>query len=277
MLAAALLLPSLLTGGAEPPSGAVQLNEPRVQYRNNEASATSSPWIDANGWRILRTPGRSFVYRVKGQTAPLAAAEAFTYGANAFISADAPGADAFGRMLDFLKTISQADLAPVADFGVVDDGSDTTGELLNLLTRMNLLYKIERNSDPRFHVNVRLGTKEYPTEEAQNPSLAAHKIRSQLGDDNRSLRIYGSEVVVGRLMAGPRQGRVFLLNYTGRPVLGLRVRVKGEYAKGELRIPEAANAKLADWTQADRMENGPAAEFTIPELRVFAVIDLTRR
>jgi hypothetical protein len=45
MLAAALLLPTRLTGTAEPPD-AVKLNEPRVQYRANEASATRSPWID---------------------------------------------------------------------------------------------------------------------------------------------------------------------------------------------------------------------------------------
>jgi len=57
MLAAALLLPSLLAPGAAPPADAVKLNEPKVQYRNNEASATRSPWIDANGWRILRSGG----------------------------------------------------------------------------------------------------------------------------------------------------------------------------------------------------------------------------
>ena len=259
---AALLLPSLLTSGAEPPPDAVKLNEPRVQYRNNEASATRSPWIDANGWRILRSPGKTFVYRVKGEAAALAAAEAFTYGSGALISADAPGTDAFGRMLEFLKTIPSAELPPVADFGVVDDGSDASGELLNLLTRMNLLYKIEKNPDRAFRVTK---------EDEHNPSVAAHKIRSQIGDDNRSLRIYGSEVVVGRLLAGPRQARVFLLNYAARPALGLRVRIKGEYSKGELRASGLPDAHLADLTQ-----DGPATEFTIPELRTFAVIDLSR-
>jgi hypothetical protein len=266
---AALILPSLLAAGSEPPADAVKLNEPRVQYRNNEGSATRSPWIDANGWRILRSPGKKFVYQVKGEAAALAAAEAFTYGADALLSADAPGAQTFGKMLEFLKGVPPAELAPVADFGVVDDGSDATGELLNLLTRMNLLYKIEKNPDPTFHVNVRLGTKEYPQEDAQNPSVAAHKIRSQIGDDNRSLRIYGTEVVVGRLMTGLRQARVFLLNYSNRPVLGMRVRIRGGYSKGELRDSGIPESRLADVTQ-----DGPATEFTVPELRVFAVIDL---
>ena len=70
----------------------------------------------------------------------------------------------------------------------------------------------------------------------QNPSEAAHKIRSQLGDGNRSLRIYGSEVVVGRLTAGPRQAPRFLLNYANRPALGLRVRIKGAYSKADARV-----------------------------------------
>jgi hypothetical protein len=266
---AALLLPSLLSAGSEAPADAVKLNEPRVQYRNNEASATRSPWIDANGWRILRSPGSTFVYHVKGEAAALAAAEAFTYGAGAFISADAAGADSFAKMLEFLKTVPSIDLRPVADFGVVEDGSDATGELLNLLTRMNLLYKIEKSPDRDFHVNVRLGTKEFPQEEAQNPSVAAHKIRSQIGDDNRSLRVYGSEVVIGRLLTGPHQARVFLLNYTPRPVLGLRVRIRGAYSQGEQRASGSSDSHLADFTQ-----DGPATEFTIPELRLFTVIDL---
>jgi hypothetical protein len=268
---AALLLPSLLAAGAEAPADAVKLNEPRVQFRANEASATRSPWIDANGWRLLRDSGRKFVYHVKGEAAALAAAEAFTYGAEAFISADAPGADAFTRMLEFLKNLPATDLAPAADFGVVDDGSDANGELLNLLTRMNLLYRVEKNPDRSFRVNVRLGTKEYPPDEAQNPSELAHKIRSQIGDDQRLLRLYGSEVVIGRLLAGPHRARVFLLNYSARPVLGLRVRVRGAYPKGELRAFLVPDAQVADWTQ-----DGTATEFTIPEFRAFAIIDLSR-
>ena len=271
MLAAALLLPSLLGPGATPPPDAVKLNEPKVQYRNNEASATRSPWIDANGWRILRSPDKTFVYQVKGEAAALSAAEAFTYSAAASVSTDGSGENAFGKMLEFLKTVPSAELTPVADFGVVDDGSDAAGELLNLLTRMNLLYKIEKSSDPRFHVNVRLGTKEYPLEEAKNPSLAAHKIRSQIGDDNRSLRVYGSEVVIGRLETGPHQARVFLLNYATRPGLGLRVRVRGQYSKGTLRTPGSSDSPASDFT-----EDGPATEFTVPELHTFAVVDLSR-
>ena len=269
-LAAILLLPRLLTGGAEPVN-AVKLGTPRVQYRTNEASATRSPWIDANGWRIIREPGRSFVYHLTGEAAALAAAEAFTYGTDALIATDTAGADAFNLMLDFLRQIPPLDVTPVTDFGLVDDRSDAAGELLNLLTRQNLLYKLEAAPDRNLRLNVRLGSKEYPANEVNNPNLLAHKIRSQLGDENRSLRIYGSEVVIARLATNSRQGRVYLLNYANRPVRGLRVRVRGAYAKGEARIIGVTDAQLEDW-----LRDGNATEFTVRELNAFAVIDLAR-
>ena len=264
MLAAIMLLPRLLTAGDEP-KDAVQLAVPRVQYRPNEASATRSPWIDANGWRILRAPDRTFVYRAEGNAAALAAAEAFTYGAQALIGADAAGTEAFGRMLEFLRRIPDAELNSVADIGVVDDGTDPTGELMNLLARQNLLYKLELAPDSKLRVNLPAGVK------AGDPNLLAHQIRAQLSDENRSLRIYGSEVVIARLMANSRQARVYLLNYSNRAVRGLRVRVRGAFTKGESRVFGVTDAHLEDW-----LPERDATEFTVPELGAFAVIDLFR-
>ena len=120
---------------------------------------------------------------------------------------------------------------------------------------------------------LRLGATGAECTVAEGEELAdAVDARGGLGrfaDDNRSLRIYGTEVVVGRLMTGLRQARVFLLNYSNRPVLGMRVRIRGGYSKGELRDSGIPESRLADVTQ-----DGPATEFTVPELRVFAVIDL---
>jgi len=270
MFAAILLLPRLITNGAEPPN-AVKLEAPHVQYRMNEATATRSPWIDANGWRILRAPGQSFVYHVTGEAAALAAAEAFTYGSDALISADAVGTESFNRMLDFLRQIPTFDLTPVADIGVVDDNSDETGELMNLLSRQNLLYKPERAPDRRMRLNVHVGTKDYSFEDAKDPSLLAHKIRAKLGDDNRSLRIYGSEVVIARLLASGDQARVYLLNYSNRPVRGLRVRIRGSYAKGESRVFGVPDSHVNDLTL-----DPTGTEFTVPELNAFAVVDLSQ-
>jgi len=271
MLAAILLLPRLLAGGAEPPAGAIQLSVPQIERRPNEASATRNPWINSNGWRMLRSPRRSFAYRVSGDAAALAAAEAFTYDTAALISSDASGAESCGRMLEFLRQIPRLKLAPVADIGIIDDGSAETGEVTNLLGRFNLLYRIVKSPDKRLRVNVRLGTPEFPRKESLNPTLVAHKIRSMVGDENRSVRVYGSDVVISRLLAGARQARLHLINYSNRPIRGLRLRVRGEYSKGEARIFGLTGVKLQDWTF-----DGKATEFTIPELGPYAVVDLSK-
>jgi hypothetical protein len=267
MLAVVLLLPRLLAGAA--PSDVVNLSVPRVDYRTNEAGATRTPWIDANGWRMSRAPGQTFLYRVSGETAALAAGEAFTYGADALIATDESGRVSFHRMLDFLRAIPSADLSAVADVGVVDDGSAATGELMNLLTRQNLLYKVEKAPDDNIRLNVQLGSAQYPLQEASNPHLLARRIRAQIGDENRSLRIYGSEVVIARLARNDRQARIYLLNYSNRAVRGLRVRVRGRYAKGEPRVFAVTDPHLEDWSL-----EGDAIEFTVPQLNTLAVIDL---
>ena len=54
----AALLPALSTGPAD--ADAIRLPVPKVEYRINEASASRSPWIDANGWQLLRAPARRY-------------------------------------------------------------------------------------------------------------------------------------------------------------------------------------------------------------------------
>jgi hypothetical protein len=270
ILLLAAILPALATGDA-PAADAVKLPPPRVQYRANEASATTIPWIDANGWRILRAPARTYYYDATGSAAPLAAAEAFAYGAHASIHTDAAGADAFNRMVEFLRTIPDADLPAIANIGIVDDGSDETGELMNLLSRRNILYKIVPAPEPGLAFTVRLGSKEYPMAEAADPAVLSQKIRARLGDEHRSLRIYGSEVVIARLEASGNRARVHLLNYANRPVLGLRVRVIGTYAHQTARAFGDPSMTLQDVTA-----QGGATEFTVPKLGTYAVVDLAK-
>ncbi len=267
----AVILPALAASDA-PPDGAVKLPVPRVQYRANEASATTSPWIDANGWQILRTPDKKFYYDVPANAAALAAAEAFAYGASASIHTDGAGTDAFHRMLDFLRSIPDAaDLPVMANIGVIDDGSPACGELMNLLSRHNLLYKIVPAPDSHLDINIRLGSKEYPKADAADPSFLAHKIRGQLGDEKRLLRLYGSEVVIARMLGDREHVRLHILDYAARPVPGLRLRVLGSYPRQTIRGFDRPNLKLADVNVA----NG-ATEFTIPEMSTYAVIDLSR-
>jgi len=265
----AALLPALATGSADP--DAVKLPVPKVEYRTNEASASRSPWMDANGWQILRASTRRYYYDVPAGSAALAAAEAFTYAAQAGVHTDASGAVNFDRMLRFLRVIPEhGDLPTLANIGVIDDGSPETGELMNLLSRRNLLYRIVTAPDPGLDMNIRLGSKEYPKSEARNPSQLAQKIRAELTDEKRLLRVYGSEVVIARLVGASGRVRIHLLNYANRPVTGLRVRVLGNYPSWQVAAYEHPDLKLVDFRTADG-----ATEFTLPEMSTYAVIDLS--
>ena len=252
------------------PAAASKLTPPGVQYRINEASATREPWVDANGWRFLREGARSWYYELPQGAAALAAAEAYAYGVDAVVRPDPADLDLFGRMLAFLRGIDRPRMPGLANIGIIDDGSEETGEVLNLLARRNLLFRIIRAPDPRYDLVVRIGSPEYPKSEAADPYSFAQALRQKLGDERRLLRIYGSEVVLGRLTGEPGRARLHLLNYGGRKIGGLRVRVRGEYAKGTLAAFGIENSALQDYTVADG-----GTEFTIPEMLAYAAIDLT--
>ena len=246
-----------------------ELPPPGVTARAGLASPTRSPWVVASGWHVARNPAAKYVYTVPAGKAALAAAEAFAYGADAIIKIDPADLASAGAMMAFLETVPSADLSPVADFAVVDDGSAVTGEVMNLLTRRNLLFRPVKAPDSRFRINISIGSPEYPKEEAADPSAFAQKIRSQLTDDQRSLRIFGSEVVIGRLIGDGSRVRLHLLNYGGRDIEGLRVRVRGTYRSGEAYVAGAGKVALVDQTAADG-----STEFSLPRLQTYAVVDL---
>jgi hypothetical protein len=248
------------------PARAVKLVAPSVDYRANQGSASRSPWLNSNGWRFIRQPQAVFVYDVKGPQAALAAAESFMFGANALIRSDDAGLKPLGDTLAYLRTIPPADLPALSDIAFQDDGSSASGEVLNLMVKSNLLFRVVRAPDRSAKLNVKLGTKEFPLEDAKNPGKMAQLIRSTLTDDRRSVRIYGTVTVVARVTGNADHLRIQLLNYAGaeRRVDGLRVRVLGKYTKH-------SDDKLLDFTVEP-----DATEFTLPELRTFTVIDLSR-
>src|SRR6266481_2483186 len=138
-----------------------KLPEPGVDFRPDVARASSAPWVNSNGWRLLRAAGRPVYYdAVKGQP-ELCAAEAFAYGAEALVRVDPAGLERFASMLRFLKTVDAPPLPPRANIGFVDDGSADGGEVMNLLTRRNLLFRIVTAPDPHLDLNVQLGSPEY--------------------------------------------------------------------------------------------------------------------
>ena len=255
------------------PAKAVKLATPSVEYRANEATASRSPWLDANGWTLLRRLSARYYYDVPGPAAALAAAEAFSYGANAMVRTDGAGLKPFAAMLRFLRSIETLELSPVADIGFVDDGGDVAGEVLNLMLRNNLLVSIVPKPDPRLKLNVRLGSREFPMEDAQDPGGMAHTVRARLTDEKRSLRIYGTQVVLARVLRGSGRMRILLLNYDGarRAVDGLRVRVPGSFPNHRAAAAGSSSVQLLDY-----VTEGGATEFTLPTLATFAVVDLSK-
>ncbi len=256
MLCLLLLFPAIWDKPTPPPD-AIKLPAPGVQYRANVASATSVPWIDSNVWQIERKPDATYFYDVPN--AALAMAEAYAYQAHAQVhTADPAG------MLDFLHKIDKPAFPALVNLGVIDDGSDAAGEVLNLLARRNLLFRIVAKPDPKLDLNLN------PMKEgATDPFAYAQKVRQRLGDDKRLVRLYGTDVVIARLTGEAGKARLHLLNYSNRKVVGMRVRLKGRYAKGEVAAYQVDHPELADYTSAEG-----ATEFTLSELGAYAVIDL---
>ncbi len=258
-----------------------KLLTPRIAGRSNVASATSRPWIDANGWRFVRKPAGKFYYDLPQNArshVALAVAEAFAYKADAVLKIDPsdsrslpslPSLEDVGKMIRFLRELPAGNYSPIADIGVIDDGSPAMGEVMNLLTRRNLLFKIVHTPSPNFRVNLKLGTKEYPAADASDPSEFAQKIRRQLGDENRTLRIYGSETVIARFSGDQRGFRLHLLNYAGREIEGLRVKLLRASLDGGKAWAFGTGAFSVE---APITEDG-AVEFSIPRMGAYAVID----
>ncbi|MBO0860978.1 MAG: hypothetical protein J2P21_21340 [Chloracidobacterium sp.] len=254
-----------------------KLLTPRITGRANVASATRRPWIDANGWRFVRNTAGKFYYDLPQGKAAMAIAEAFAYKADAILKLDPTNSTnsadltEAGAMFAFIQNLSGENYPPIADIGVIDDKSPETGEVLNLLTRRNLLFKIVTAPAPELRVNIRLGSKEYPKSEAANPSEFAQKIRLRLGDENRGLRVYGSETVICHFTGDGARARLHLLNYGGREVDGLRLRVRGNYSKADVRAFGSGRVEPEDFVREEM-----ATEFSISRMGIYTVIDLSR-
>ncbi len=242
-----------------------KLPPPGMQMRMNQATATRAPWVDSNGWRFLRNPGGRYRYVLPAGKAALAAAEAFAYGADAVLQIDPRDLPDYRRMRAFLERVQAPPLPPRANIAVVDDGSDYAGEVLNLLARRNLLFQVVKAPASGYDLTLRI------PKEAVDPDEVAARARRELGDAKRLVRVYGSEVVLVRLTGDRSKRRLHLLNYSQLRVEGLRVRVLGLWPKVSLAAYGYDGARVEDVAAAEG-----ATEFSIPEMGVYAVADLTR-
>jgi hypothetical protein len=234
------------------------------------ASATRTPYVVANGWRFVRKAGGSYLYDLPVGRAVLAAAEAFAYGADAVLKIQPSDLCDLGGIYALLSGVPPPDLPALADIAVVDDGSPLVGEVMNLLARRNLLFRPVPKAPSKAALTVVLGSKEFPKPAASDPSAFAQKVRQALGDQRRSLRLYGSEVVIGRLTGDGARARLDLVNYGGRDVVGLRVRVRGRYT-----ATDAIVAGQGRMPVEEPMVGETATEFTVPRMGAYAVVLLT--
>ncbi len=256
--------------GEKERSERTRLQAPGLRSRAEVASASVRPWVFANGWRFLRKPDGRYWGEVPAGKGALAAAEAFAYGADAVLAIDPADLETVGRMLAFLSSVPESSLPGAADIAVVDDGSPPVAEALNLMARRNLLFEVVRKEAPGVALNVRIGSKEFPRDEAEDPEALSLAVRRRLTDEKRSLRIYGSEVVLARLTRDTRHARLQLLNYGGRMIDGLRVRLLGSWVVAGSRAFGEGGL-----TVDERVTAEGATEFSLGLIGPYAVVDLT--
>jgi hypothetical protein len=276
--AASSLVEQGLAAAAPAGSDAASYQEvpsPGVRYLPNVARATNVPWIDSNGWRFARGMRKVSYANVPAGSASLAAAEAFVFNVDAIINPDPKDVEDLGRMLRFLKANAQAPLPEMVNIGVVDSPSPLLNEVLNLLTRRNLLYKVVPAPDPKLDLNVQLGTPDFPAEAAANPYEFAARVRATLGDDKRLVRLYGTSTVIARLTGDKRRARLFLLAFGGRRqqnagAQAMRVRVQGRYQLAKF----AAYGGNPEAQVSDVRHPGATTEFWVPDFSTCAIIDL---
>jgi hypothetical protein len=117
-----------------------------------------------------------------------------------------------GKFLRFLKAQEERSRR-YGKIGIVDDHSPLMDEVLNMLARRNLLYRVVPAPDRKLDITVQLGTKDFPKESAENPSDFAARVRAKLGDDKRLVRLYGATTIIAHLTGDGKRARLFLLNY----------------------------------------------------------------
>jgi len=259
-----------ITANVIDPSKITRLDSIGVDYQIGAAGATAAPWVESNLWRMIRDPGASFLYDVKPASLPLAIAEAYAGGARTYFQLKSEYLDEFAAAYRFLKQLEGPTLSPRVNFTLFDDHSPEIDEVMNLLVRRNLLFVTTNDTRGKHGAKeVRIGSPEYPKKSAADPFVFAAMIRQRIGDPNRLVRIYGSETVLVRLFGDGRRARLHLLQYGDHAVRGLRVRVLGEYPR--VRVSAfGQSSSLA----TDIVVETAATEFTVPELGVFAVVDL---
>lgn len=251
------------------PTRLEKLDTPAVDYQMSRASATATPWITSNIWRMLRHPGRTYLYEVTGPAIPLAVAEAYSANARAYVQVKSAELPAYSAAVRFIQNAHAEPLPARVNFSLVDDGTDAMEELMNLLVRRNLLFDIASPKEPRKGMVVRVGSPGFTKEMAADPYQFAAIVRSKIGDPKRLVRIYGSDTVIAQLYGDASRSRLHLIQYGRNPMIGGRVRVAGKYPRV---IVSSMGQRVMP--AEDIVVDDTGTEFTIPEVRNYAIVDL---
>jgi hypothetical protein len=253
---------------------------PALRFRIDNARATRAPWVDSNAWRYFRGLSKANYAKLPAGSAPLAAAEAFMFDVDAVLNPDPKDLGPLQTMLEFLQAQQQPAMPALANIEVVDDGTPTLGEILNLMTRRNLLYRVVPKAQGKLDLTVKIGSKEFSAADAANPYDFAAKVRDALGDDKRLVRLYGTQTTIARLTSDGKRARLCLLEYGaardrnmgGGPDQTLGVRLLGKY-----RPVKFAAFGVKDDAKLTDVENPTGTtEFWVPAFTTIAIIDLER-
>jgi hypothetical protein len=255
-------------------SGFQIVPSPGIRNVQNVAQATTAPWIDSNAWRFQRGLTKANYAKLSPGFAGLAAAEAFAFDVEAILNPEPGDVPELTSLLRFLKGQTRPPLPALVNIGIVDDRSPAMDEVLNMLSRRNLLYRVVPAPDRKLDLTVQVGTADFPREVTANPSDFAARVREKLGDDKRLVRLYGTSSVLARLTGDGRNARLFLLNF-GRSrnqqnQQNVRVRVLGRYTPEKL----AAYGAPPEAALADVQNPGRATEFLLPAFSTIAIVDL---
>ncbi len=242
---------------------------PKIDARIAVASATRSPWIDSNGWKYRRDPEAAYVLDAPPKSAELACAEAVAFGGNLLIHAAPENRDVLEAFERFSSTFPQRDWPDIADFSFLDDGSPQAGEILNLLTRRNLLFRIVHRAQRALPPLIQMGQGEFSGPLVNNPSDFAYAVRRKIGDDRRSLRVFGSEMVIGRLLGNGKQARLYLVNYNTSPADSIRCRLRGSFSGYRGYVFNSTQEPVSDFRPGKDF-----TEFSVNKLQSLAVVDL---
>lgn len=275
-VAGALVTEGLALAAPDGPSLAAFADVPSPGLRSvpNDATATSSPWIDSNAWRFARGLRRVRYVGLPAGAASLAAAEAFGFDVEAVIDPAPADVAELRNVLTFLRAHDRPAMPVRANVGVLESDSPLFDEVLNMLTRRNLLYRVVAQPDPGLDLTVRLGSSEFPMESAVNPSDFAARVREALGDDKRLVRLYGTNTVIARLTGDGARARLVLLNFNRnrntQNQTNVRVRLLGRHRLSAVAAYGAAPGAGPD----DVRQLAGATEFTLPIFGVIAIVDL---